>query len=325
MTGEPRDVAAAADGPVGDREGTRRNERAAGAAIDDRSGEFEEGRYLYCVVRIDGDRGEASFSAEGIEGRDVGLVVAGDLAAVAQPCESLYDASDPATVKRWLLRHQAVVDAAGDAFGTPLPFRFDTVVVGDDEQVREWLEGNGEQVRGALDDLAGRWEYRIEVTVEDDAVAETLESSDDRLASLRTKIDAADEGRAFLHEKQYEERLRALRRERREARVADLLDRVEPFAERVERTGGDPTAVLDDAEVDTDVDGDGGPAADTDGPSPVASVAVLATPDEADAIGEELEAVAADPGVTVRYTGPWPPYTFAPAIDADAGPEGRRR
>jgi hypothetical protein len=42
---------------------------------------------------------------------------------------------------------------------------------------------------------------------------------------------------------------------------------------------------------------------------------VLAHESAADAIGEELDAVAAEPGVEVRFTGPWPPYTFAPTFD----------
>ena len=286
---------------------------------------FENGRYLYCVVRVDesveADRGTA-FSAEGIDGGEVGLVVAGDLAAVTQPCESLYDASDPTTVRRWLLRHQSVVDAAGEAFGTPLPFRFDTAMDGGDERVREWLEANGDRIRAALDDLAGTWEYRIEVAVEEEALAGTLEEEDERLASLAAKIAEADEGRAFLHEKQYDDRLRELRRERREDRARDLVQRIEPLAERVEwgEAGSSSASMLGDAGGGSDAGSEGGDAS-----TPATSLAVQATPEAAEGIGEELEAVADEPGVEVRYTGPWPPYTFAPAIDADDGDTQRGR
>lgn len=294
--------------------------------------EFETGRYLFCVVRTGGDATASaaeSFSAEGIDGREARLVAAqdADLAAITQPCESLYDASDPETVRRWLLRHQAVVDAAGEAFGTPLPFRFDTVIVGDEDSVREWLESNAGPIEDALADLAGRWEYRIEVAVEDAAEGESLEAGDDELASLREEIDASEEGRAFLKEKQYDERLRALRRERREARAEDLVGRVEPLAERVEwgDAGSTSVSVVGDAgggDSGGDAPGDGqteSASSDADGPTTAVSLAVLATPEAAEEIGEELEAVADEPGVEVRYTGPWPPYTFAPEIDASAG------
>ena len=269
--------------------------------------QFDEGRYLFCVVRPD-DVSDASFSAEGIDGREVGLVVAGDLAAVVQPCESLYDASDPGTVRRWLIRHQSVVDAAGEAFGTPLPFRFDTVIVGGDERVRDWLDGQRGRIHAALDRLAGRWEYRIEVTAGEEASAEALEAEDDRLAALRESIEEADAGRAFLQQKQYEERVRDLRQARREARAEELLARVEPLAERTEWSDGPSTSVLEDTGTGS---GDSGERS-----APSVSLVVLATPEAADEIGDRLEAVADEPGVEVRYTGPWPPYTFAPEFDA---------
>ena len=286
---------------------------------------FESGRYLFCVVRPgeDGSSPPDGFSAEGIDGREASLVVAGDLAAVVQPCESLFDAADPETVRRWLLRHQSVVDAAGEAFGTPLPFRFDTVIVGDDERVADWLAENADRIHAALDDLAGRWEYRIEVAVEEETSADALEESDERLASLAAKIEEADEGRAFLHEKQYDERLRDLRRERREERARDLVERVEPLADRVEwgEASSSTASIVGDA-------GSGaadGSAETADAATPATSLSVLATPEAAESIGEELEAVADEPGVEVRYTGPWPPYTFAPEIDAgdDATTGGR--
>jgi len=46
-------------------------------------------------------------------------------------------------------------------------------------------------------------------------------------------------------------------------------------------------------------------------------VAALADESAAGALGERLDEVAATPGVEVRYTGPWPPYTFAPALETD--------
>lgn len=285
---------------------------APDGATEHDSPRFAEGRYLFCVVRPD-DVTDASLSADGIDGREASLVRAGDLAAVTQPCESLYDASDPETVQRWLLRHQAVVDAAGEAFGTPIPFRFDTVIVGGDEDVRSWIERHTDRIHAALDDLAGRWEYRIEVAVEDEPVRETLEAEDDRLASLRRSIEEAEEGRAFLHEKQYEERLSDLRRARLDERAEELRRRVEPLAERIEWSERASTSAVEGAFDGSDTSPDGL----VDGSTSSISLTVLATPRAADEIGEHLEVVAAEAGVEVRYSGPWPPYTFAPSIEAD--------
>lgn len=259
----------------------------------DEAESFSEGRYLYCAVAI-GDS-PREFEADGLDDEHAYLVTEGDVGAVVQPCGSVFDSGDPTTVKRWLLDHQRVVDAAGETFATPLPFRFDTILKGGDEAVREWLRREREALSGALESVAGKWEYRIELTTEEGAAAEELEASDERLRELAAAVDGASEGAAFLKEKQYEKRLREVRREREAARLADLESRLEDLAIEVHRPESSSPAL-------------GGRSAE--GPR----LTVLASAENEDAIGEVLESVAADPGVEVRFTGPWPPYSFAPSF-----------
>lgn len=258
------------------------------------------GRYLYCVVRApegveDGPDGE--FSATGIEGERAYLVTAGDLGAVVQPAVEPYDTGDEETATRWLLEHQGVVDDAGEAFGTPLPFRFDTIIRGDDAAVREWLGEEAGTLRGHLDALGGHWEYRIEVYREDDDIEERLIEEDEELAELRERREAASEGEAFLVEKQYEQRLERLERARRERREEDLRERLAEHAREVRPIDGSPGQGRDDADV---------------------RLAVLAREADEEPLGDVLDDVAAQPGVTVRFTGPWPPYTFTPTFDDGA-------
>ncbi|MFC6726361.1 GvpL/GvpF family gas vesicle protein, partial [Halobium palmae] len=119
--------------------------------------EFDEGRYLYCIVRAGEDD---SFAVGGIEDGETSLVVAEGvggteadggtgIAAVVQPVSAPFDSSSPKEIQRWLLRHQGVVDDAGERFGTPLPFRFDTIMRGDDEGVRAWIREERETLEAA--------------------------------------------------------------------------------------------------------------------------------------------------------------------------------
>ncbi len=48
----------------------------------------------------------------------------------------------------------------------------------------------------------------------------------------------------------------------------------------------------------------------------VVQVSFLAHEDREEEIGRVLDDVAAEPGVEIRFTGPWPPYSFAPELDA---------
>lgn len=256
------------------------------------------GRYLYCVVRVpdgieDGPTGE--FSTAGIEGEGVYLVTAGDLGAVVHPTVEPYDTADEETATRWLLEHQRVVDDAGEAFGTPLPFRFDTIIRGDDEAVREWLREEAKTLGGHLDALGGHWEYRIEVYREDDDLEDRLLEEDAELAELGERREEASEGKAFLVQKQYEQRLERLEQSRRERREEELRERLVEHVRDVR--------LLDKSR------GQGG--------SDEADVrlAVLARETDEEPLGDVLDDVAAQPGVTVRFTGPWPPYTFTPTFD----------
>ncbi|MFC4360139.1 gas vesicle protein GvpL [Halobium salinum] len=285
---------------------------AAGAGAD---ADFEEGRYVFCVVAVD-DPDDVVFSTAGIEEGETELVVADGedtdtVAAVVQPVTGPFDSSVPAEIQRWLLDHQRVVDEAGERFGTPLPFRFDTVVRGDDDAVRAWLSEERPRLVEALDRFDGRWEYRVEVVYDREDAREEVAAADDELAELQAEIDAADEGTAFLLEKKYERRLESLLGEREAERAAGLAARLEPLVDGFGDLGDRPSLGLDVGDAD-------------DESETLARFALLADDDGTEAVGDELDAVAADPGVEVRFTGPWPPYSFAPSF-GEVGDRGEGR
>nr|WP_263019477.1 GvpL/GvpF family gas vesicle protein [Natronobiforma cellulositropha] len=275
---------------------------------------FEEGRYVYCLVSLEGTDG-TSLETEGVEGEPVRVVDAGDVGAVVHDCEEIYDSADLERIRRWLVRHQRVVDDAGDAFGTPLPFQFDTVFRGDDAAVHAWLERERETLEAALSSLAGHWEYRVEVVRTDPVDESTLVRADADLTDLRGRIEDAPEGAAFLLEKRYERRLDEVRARRRGDRADRLRDRLADHAREVhelERTRPQSVGELS--------------AAADDGAETVCRLTLLAHEAAEAAIGGVLDEVAEEDGLEVRFTGPWPPYTFAPsfgegATGRDGGPE----
>lgn len=266
---------------------------------------FDTGRYIYCVVKSpDTEPDEDPDLPTGVDDEPVSLVGTADLLAVVHECEALYDTADTDLAKTWVLQHQAVIDAAGERFGTPLPFQFDTILTGTDERVREWLEEEAATLNGHLDSLAGHWEYRIEVRQNDESLTDRLEGDDDRLQDLATRIDDASEGTGHLLEKQYERRLDELRNEHRNERARAIGERLDPLTRTVRELPPQRRTTLDD----------GGDEHDGERTTQV-RFAVLAPESKTDDIGAVLDDVAAEAGVEVRFTGPWPPYTFAPTLD----------
>ncbi|WP_276255753.1 gas vesicle protein GvpL [Halomontanus rarus] len=283
---------------------------ADGPPDDDRP-QIDEGRYIYCLVSISDDDDEAvDFETTGVEGEPVSLVTVDGIGAVVHECDDIYDSADITRIRRWLVRHQSVVDEAGQAFGTPLPFQFDTILRGDDEVVREWIRSEFETLETVLDSLAAHWEYRVEVVRTDPIDDSTLAELDDELSALRDRIDEAGDGAGFLLEKQYESRAKEVRANKRTILADDLRDRLSDHAREVHELERTPTATLGD---DT---------GDDDDKETLCRLTLLAHEDEESAIGTVLDDVAAEEGIEVRFTGPWPPYTFAPELgdgDADGG------
>ncbi|MHC3438767.1 gas vesicle protein GvpL [Natrialbaceae archaeon A-gly3] len=266
--------------------------------------EFAEGRYLYCVVRTDGEEG---FETSGLEDEPVSVVTRGDLGAVVHECSDVYDSADLTTIRRWVVAHQSVVDDAGETFGTPLPFQFDTILKGDDETVREWLGEHEEEISSALDALAGHWEYRVEVVRNEPVAEESLLEGDEQLANLEDRIDEAGEGTAFLLEKQYERRVNELRRSRRRRLADDLRERLVDHTREVHELERTPGVTLEGDDTGRGVD-------ETEA---ICRLTLLAAEDEQAAIGAVLDDVAKADGLEIRFTGPWPPYTFSPELGGE--------
>lgn len=264
---------------------------------------FDEGRYLYCAVRVDED---PEIAVEGIENGEVRIVEHDGIGAVVQPVDSMFDSEDLTQVRRWLLSHQRVVDAAGESFDTPVPFRFDTVIKGDDGRVRGWIEDHEVELKGALDSLSGCWEYRIELRWDEPSVREEIAAGDEELTDLEARIEESSEGTGYLLEKQYEQHLAERLQGRRDDLAERLYDRVAEHANVVETVGNTSTLL-----------GGGGATETDDGFETVVQLSVLAPAESEGPIGDVLEEYVSEEGFDVNYTGPWPPYSHAPSIGGE--------
>lgn len=276
------------------------NDTQAAATDDERS--VRQGRYLYCVVETTTSDTEALPTA-GIDENSVYLIEADGIGAVVHDCEAVYDADDLEQVKQWVITHQQVVDAASDVFGTPLPMRFDTVLEGGDESVEHWLSDHREVIRDELHSFTGTWEYRITLMWDPSPFETRITEQDNRLQELQQRQQQAGAGKRFLLEKQYDKRLQELKQDQR----ADL-------AERLTETITPVVNDLAEQESRHALSGDTHASAAQE---QILRVAVLADEDAETTLGERLDTVVERDGVAVRFTGPWPPYTFAPDIGSE--------
>lgn len=248
--------------------------------------------YLYCVVP--GAQG-ASLGPIGVGGRDVCLVSGETLSAVVHAC----DPASPlgaATPLEGVLAHQRVIEVATERFGNALPLPFGQMVgsgegAGElaEDAIRRWLREDGPSLVARLERVRGRQEYGVQVLWDPAAVAGGLHQEEPGLAGLPQAVGGTGPGRAYL--------ARELRQADVERRALELAGRyVQACHEAVSRR-------VETVRVEKIREAEGGLRM-------LLHLSCLLTKDEAPGLAEALAAIPAREGLSVRLTGPWPPYSF---------------
>ncbi|MDO9508626.1 MAG: GvpL/GvpF family gas vesicle protein, partial [Thermovirgaceae bacterium] len=198
-------------------------------------------------------------------------------------------------VKEWIEAHQKVLDEAKVRFGCVVPMGFDTILFapdGDsppDEVVEKWLEDDYSRLQGLLEKMHGRDEYGVQVFYTPKVFEDAAIRDSEALRKMREEIASKSPGIAYM----YRQKLEMALKDEVEALVGQYFhefhERISSHCEemvvgKIKKTQKNNKMFL--------------------------NVYCLVPRDGVDGLGEELEKVQAFEGITVRFTGPWPPYSF---------------
>lgn len=252
-----------------------------------------EGFYVYGVIQTDEPM---SLGPIGVEENEVRTVSFRDLSALVHGCGGkAYQSKDEATVKGWVLAHQRVVDAAWEKVGTVIPAGFDTIILGNcdqgpDEAVKGWLEREYDRFRGKLAELQGKAEYGIQVFWDAECIARKAVAENPEICRLQKDIQSKPRGLAYL----YREKLQTLMKREMERLAEQWFDRF--------------YAMIKTHVVDLHV----GKISEKESEqrAMMMNLSCLLQQEGVQALGEELEKIEHLEGFGVRFTGPWPPYSF---------------
>ena len=249
------------------------------------------GLYVYAIIPDEGL--SISELPKGINGQPLHLVESNGLAAIVHNADLEPYQGPDSEVKRWILQHSDVVDAAWQQLGTILPMTFNIIVAPgkDAEQrpehrLRTWLSESADTMRVHLDTLRNHVELRVDISLdEDDTTAD-----DPELSELREGIDARPAGVQRLYRKRLEEHRRSVAERIADELYPQVRKRLVALAEDMvenARPGREPGSVT------------------------VLNASLLVHVDAVDAVGLELAEIRdTQPGAQIRYLGPWPPYSF---------------
>jgi len=264
----------------------------------------DDGLYVYCVARGDG---HYLLGPIGLDARLVYTLDSGGIRAVVHNCQAEpYQSEDPQVVKRWVMAHQRVVRAATEAFGTVLPMTFDMIVRagaggGATAAVKAWLDEGRDRFAHLLDRLADKAEFGVQVFWDREAIAATLVEDDDELRRMQDEARSKPKGLAHLLQQKLAKAVRTAMEEQADRFAQDFYARIRRCVE--------------DVRVDKLKKGNGGKghrAAIHRGGVPkqmLLNLSCLVQAGSGD-LGQVLDEIQETKGISVRFTGPWPLYSF---------------
>jgi len=252
----------------------------------------EEGSYVYCVA----DTGEeVSLGKIGIEGQEVHTIPHKDICAVVHDClVQPYQSDDQEVVKTWAMTHQKVVETAWERWGTVLPLSFDTIIRGEAEEsaeqnVKDWLGQQYQELKRRIEKVSGKTEYGVQVFWEPKVIAQSLTSTSPEIRRLDEEIKTKPKGLAYMYRQRLENLMKHEMETQADECFKDFYGRIRKYTDdvRVEKTKK--------AESDLQM---------------ILNLTCLVFKDKYTELGEELDKINRMKGFTVRFTGPWPPYSF---------------
>jgi hypothetical protein len=278
---------------MGDRLPESTSDSAFGRPRAGRTPHSAIGLYLYAIA----DGGEAmDFGGIGIEGNKVYAIPVGDLSAVVhEGTAEPYHSDDRDEVKKWVLTHQKVVDAAWEKFGAVIPMGFDTIICGKgdtdpEENMRKWVETDTEALASKMAKVRNKAEYGVQIFWETRAMARDVSEKSTEITSLSREIQKKPKGIAYMYRQKLEELLKNEMGKRADQCFQEFYEKIADHGDalRVEKTR----------------------KAEDEGRQMLLNLSCLLSKDQSEKLGETLEEIDNREGFYVRYTGPWPPYSF---------------
>ena len=251
------------------------------------------GRYLYCIA--DSNKAEPLGNI-GIEANEVYSIPYNDLCAIVHNCPARpYESEDQEIVKEWVIAHQKVVDAAWERVGTVIPIGFDTIIQGNaavdpEENMKNWLRDDYDNLKAKMEKVRGRAEYGVQLFWDRKTMAEKISDESPEIKALNEEIKSKPKGLAYMYRQKLEALLKKEIEDRADRYFKEFYEKITPHAEdlRVEKT---KKTEDEDKQM-------------------LLNLSCLLLEEGSKKLGEELEKIDALEGFSVRYTGPWPPYSF---------------
>lgn len=247
--------------------------------------------YLYGIA---GTSERLKFGRIGIEGAEPYMIPHKGFTAIVHDCApEPYKSEDRRVVKRWIQAHENVLDVAMRKLGDTIPLRFDTIIKPENHgksssALKRWISKEFASLRRKMEMIRGKREYGVQVFYVPSAVVAKIAQENAEIAETRARIGSGSEGSDYMLKLKFESTVR----KELQASVASCY---RDFYARIRQE-------VDEVKVGRIVTRERGKTM-------MMNLSVLASKEQAYALGSSLDEIESE-GFCVRFTGPWPPYSF---------------
>jgi len=250
-----------------------------------------DGRYLYCVAE---GNDAISLGKIGIEGNEVYTVPYKDLCAVVHNCPAEpYKSEDEETVKKWVMTHQKAIDVTWERVGTVLPLGFDTIVKGGDgidpdENIKKWIEDDYDNLRQRIEKVRDKAEYGVQVCWDPGIISQEILEENQEIKRLKDEMESKPKGTAYMYRQKLESAIKKEMEKRADECFKDFYGKIRKYVDDIKV---EKTKKVEEGQM-------------------LINLSCLLCKDKTSKLGEKLGKINEMEGFSVRFTGPWPPYSF---------------
>jgi len=160
------------------------------------------------------------------------------------------------------------------------------------QNLENWLAADYQTLKRKMEAVRGKAEYGVQVFWEPQVIARSIAGMSREISSLEEEIKSKPRGLAYMYRQKLENALKREMEAKADQCFRDFYSRIKKHVcdLRVEKTKRPD----DDRQM-------------------IMNLSCLVDGDKSTHLGEELESIDKMEGFSVRFTGPWPPYSFVSA------------
>ena len=242
-------------------------------------------RYVYAVCIGLNDK-KIDFG-KGVEESKVYALPFEDICVIVHNCSAkAYETKDNSKAKQWIIQHDNIISKALEELGSIVPFRFDTIFK-EEAQLIEFLKLNKEKFKERLKQLEGKREFGIKIFYK--------ESLRERIVKEKTKqldaIKKEDKGKSYFLRKRVEKEIFNELQDKLKKHFQEFYKKISIFGEII--------------------------AENIKEKNMLANFSCLVPTNKTEELGKSLGEINKLEDFSVRFTGPWPPYSFAQLQDKE--------